>query len=128
MRIVATLILPQLWSLSVGPLLNADQFAKFMSVIKKLGARVEAEHSKHLGELKRLEESSSSAGQMSGSGGVVATGGSVDFESLVRGGVGAGKKEVVQDLWADDSPSISRVSWIRFLAKRRVCTDLMPSF
>lgn len=85
-----------------------------MSVIKKLGARVEAEHSKQLAELKRLEESSSSsAGRMNGNGGGVGmTGGSIDFESLVRGGVGVGKKEVVQDLWADDSPSASRVSWI----------------
>ncbi|KWU45604.1 hypothetical protein RHOSPDRAFT_10912, partial [Rhodotorula sp. JG-1b] len=55
---VATLILPQLWAMSIGPLLNADQFAKFMSVIKALGARVEQEHMKHLAELKRLEESS----------------------------------------------------------------------
>lgn len=98
---VATLILPQLWSMSIGPLLNAGQFAKFMSVIKKLSDRVEKEHSQALGDLKRLEETSGSSGR----GGIGADG-EIDFESLVRGGtgkMGGQGKPVVQDLWADDS-------------------------
>ncbi|KAI5480849.1 protein serine/threonine kinase [Pseudohyphozyma bogoriensis] len=91
---IATLILPQLWAMSMGPLLNADQFAKFLAVIKKLGARVEEEHSRHLAELKRLEDSSNS-----GRGGAEP----LDFESLVRGGGGAqtGAKEVSSDMWDD---------------------------
>lgn len=109
----------------MGPLLNADQFAKvgaqasvraytqqlinlriqFMSVIKRLGARVEEEHSKHLSELRRLEESSGTRTNGSSGNNVM------DFESLVRGGgfgLGqAAKKEVQNDFWSDDSPKVS---------------------
>ena len=74
--------------MSMGPLLNSSQFAKFMSVIKRLSTRVEEEHSKQLGELKRLEES---ANGQNGSNGQNAA---VDFESLVRGGGG---------LWAEEN-------------------------
>lgn len=71
-----------------------------MSVIKRLGARVEEEHSKHLSELRRLEESSGA--QSNGRAENV-----MDFESLVRGGgIGSAKKEVPNDLWADDSPAV----------------------
>ncbi|ORY66808.1 hypothetical protein BCR35DRAFT_308461 [Leucosporidium creatinivorum] len=102
---IATLILPQLWAMSMGPLLNAGQFAKFMSVIKRLGTRVEEEHSRQLGELRRLEESSAGAGVNGGAGG----GGEVmDFESLVRGGGlgvnGVGAKKVANDVWGEESP------------------------
>lgn len=89
----------------MGPLLNASQFAKFMSVIKRLGARVEEEHSKQLGELKRLEESSN------GHNGGTAQNGAIDFESLVRGGGG---------LWAEEN----RVSFCGVRrSERRVDTD-----
>jgi SCY1-like protein 2 len=73
-----------------------------MSVIKRLGTRVEEEHSRQLAELRRLEESSSGAQANGRADGVL------DFESLVRGGGmgGAGKKEVQQDMWADDSPRV----------------------
>lgn len=74
-----------------------------MSVIKRLGTRVEEEHSRHLAELRRLEESSgTSSGQAGSSNGVL------DFESLVRGGAGAvgSSKEVQQDMWGNDSPKV----------------------
>lgn len=118
-RAVATLILPQLWAMSIGPLLNADQFAKFMSVIKRLSTRVEDEHSKQLGELRRLEESSgmgNGVGRTNGTNGASSHGigrdGEIDFESLVMGGGGPGgvKREVPQDVWADESPSAMDVS------------------
>lgn len=73
--------------MSMGPLLNAAQFAKFMKVIHVLGDRVEEEHSKQLGELKRLDEGSNGGG-----GGI--QNGEIDFESLVRGGGG---------LWAEEN-------------------------
>ncbi|KAJ7929288.1 kinase-like domain-containing protein [Mycena leptocephala] len=38
---VATLVLPQLWAISMGPLLSLAQFQRFMAVIRKLGDRVE---------------------------------------------------------------------------------------
>lgn len=84
---IATLVLPQLWAMSMGPLLNTDQFTRFMEVIKTLGARVEAEHSKHLREVRKIEEQTSGFGN----GGAPnpfelnATTGEVDFESLVKG-------------------------------------------
>lgn len=77
-----------------------------MSVIKRLGSRVEEEHSKHLNELRRLEETSGARAN-----GGTTNGNAMDFESLVRGGgfgLGpAAKKEVQNDLWSDDSPRVS---------------------
>ncbi|KAG6874310.1 hypothetical protein C0995_001535 [Termitomyces sp. Mi166 len=67
---VATLVLPQLWSMSIGPL------------IKKLGNRVEKEHDQFLRDSQRLEDRSATAvnGPHSRS-----FPGTVDFESLVGG-------------------------------------------
>ncbi|KAG6849335.1 hypothetical protein H0H93_009301 [Arthromyces matolae] len=76
---VATLVLPQLWSMSMGPLLNVSQFQRFMDVIKKLGDRVEKEHNQFLRDSQRVEDRSALATH-------VVPGkfeGSVDFESLV---------------------------------------------
>ncbi|GAA5986876.1 hypothetical protein JCM5350_000349 [Sporobolomyces pararoseus] len=118
---IATLILPQLWAMSIGPLLNVDQFSKFMTVIKSLSTRVETEHHQRLAELKRLEESSggrqgaAANGIAGGSGlGVVnpAAAGVSDFEALVRGttngttnGLGARGKQV--DIFSDESPALT---------------------
>ncbi|KAJ9106817.1 hypothetical protein QFC19_002944 [Naganishia cerealis] len=80
---VAGLVLPQLWTMSMGPLLNVDQFSKFMSVIKSLGARVEREHIDHLRSVRHAEAQTASLG-MQNSGwelGHEAT--EVDFETLV---------------------------------------------
>ncbi|XAO23468.1 hypothetical protein I312_102246 [Cryptococcus bacillisporus CA1280] len=119
----ATLVLPQLWSMSMGPLLNAEQFGKFMAVIKTLGARVEAEHTKHLRDVHLIEAQTASlaaanaaalnacsfggVGQSNGDGG-----GDVDFEALVRGngsGMGSSGSVVptvgvtgVTDPWDDE--------------------------
>ncbi|POY75418.1 hypothetical protein BMF94_1488 [Rhodotorula taiwanensis] len=119
---IATLILPQLWTMSIGPLLNADQFAKFMSVIKALGNRVEQEHMKHLAELKRLEESSGggvtgglSSGPANSGFGAIAASDVTDFETLVRGNVngqrvdGLGARGNQVDIFADISPAPSPV-------------------
>ncbi|KDQ16224.1 hypothetical protein BOTBODRAFT_54054 [Botryobasidium botryosum FD-172 SS1] len=79
---VATLVLPQLWQMSVGPLLNIEQFNKFMTVIRSLAERVEREHSQHLRDTQRVEDRSAIA---SGNGSAIGrtAGGSVDFASLV---------------------------------------------
>ncbi|KZT56720.1 hypothetical protein CALCODRAFT_453963 [Calocera cornea HHB12733] len=81
---VATLVLPQLWAMSIGPLLSVDQFNRFMKVIRSLGDRVEREQSQHLREHQRIEQQTSggrSAGQPS-----FGTNGEMDFEDLVAGG------------------------------------------
>ena len=48
--------LPILWSFSLGPLLNLQQFEDFMGLIKKLSARIESE------QVRKLRELSSSNG------------------------------------------------------------------
>ena len=96
---VATLVLPQLWSMSIGPckrhsqvlltgfltdliVLSVSQFRRFMEVIHKLGDRVEKEHEQYLRDAQRIEDKSATAinGTMA-----PATTGPVDFESLVAG-------------------------------------------
>lgn len=83
---IATLVLPQLWAMSITPLLSAQQFARFMQVIKQLGKRVEDEHSRHLAEIKRLEESGAGPNHRRTSTLDADGNGEVDFEALVRGG------------------------------------------
>lgn len=48
--------LPILWSFSLGPLLNLQQFQEFMALIKKLSARIETE------QIRKLRDLSSSNG------------------------------------------------------------------
>ncbi|KAI9738902.1 MAG: hypothetical protein M1818_005215 [Claussenomyces sp. TS43310] len=91
---VATELLPVLWTMSLGPLLNLQQFQSFMTLIKSLSARVEQEHTKKLQELagSNMNGSSRSDDIMS-FGGVSAfsamNGGAGnaddDFERLVQG-------------------------------------------
>jgi SCY1-like protein 2 len=87
---IATLVLPQLWAMSMGPLLNQQQFGHFMKVIKDLGGRVEREHGEHLKDARRLE--TSGQGHSSETGGIPweasadGNGTEMDFETLVKGG------------------------------------------
>ncbi|KAG6833472.1 hypothetical protein H0H87_006044 [Tephrocybe sp. NHM501043] len=83
---VATLVLPQLWAMSIGPLLNVSQFQRFMEVIRKLGDRVEREHNQYLRDSQRLEDRSATT--VNG-GPVKNFAQSVDFESLVGRANGA---------------------------------------
>ncbi|KIJ44257.1 hypothetical protein M422DRAFT_228299 [Sphaerobolus stellatus SS14] len=79
---VATLVLPQLWAMSMGPLINIDQFQRFMNVIRKLGDRVEKEHTQFLKDSQRIEDRSG----INGSSSVpTSTQTGADFESLVGG-------------------------------------------
>ena len=118
---VATLVLPQLWAMSMGPcksrypiflfplsniyaVLSVGQFQRFMDVIRNLGQRVEKEHDQFLRDSQRLEDRSTVA-----TGGEPGTNGntvSVDFESLVGKANGATVKvDTVMDAntsWDDD--------------------------
>jgi SCY1-like protein 2 len=116
---VATLVLPQLWAMSIGPcklhfcfmsifflnistVLNVEQFQRFMSVIKKLGDRVEKEHDQFLRDSQRLEDRSATA--VNGSLDELTTRGGMNFETLV-GGAGAGSINADTELngnWEDD--------------------------
>ncbi|CAE6465506.1 unnamed protein product [Rhizoctonia solani] len=79
---VATLVLPQLWAMSVGPLLNITQFQRFMHVIKSLSERIEKEHAQHLRDSQRVEDRSAIAPNNSVNTAVAG----VDFHTLVSGG------------------------------------------
>ncbi|KAI9874847.1 MAG: hypothetical protein M1830_009225, partial [Pleopsidium flavum] len=52
-------VLPILWSFSLGPLLNLQQFKEFMDVIKSLSNRIEKEQSRKLEELSSNSTSAS---------------------------------------------------------------------
>ncbi|KAI9271355.1 hypothetical protein BY458DRAFT_533549 [Sporodiniella umbellata] len=82
-EIIATEILPQLWKMSFGPLLNLEQFQKFMKTIRELTDRVEESHIRHLKEAKSLEEQTSSISMSSKANNDTTD--NIDFESLVQG-------------------------------------------
>ncbi|KAI1881086.1 hypothetical protein JX265_001326 [Neoarthrinium moseri] len=91
---VAMDILPVLWSMSLGPLLDLKQFHTFMDLIKSLSKRVEDEQTKKLQELsgggtngKALESEDFMAfGGITGTGFDATNGASEDdFERLVKG-------------------------------------------
>jgi SCY1-like protein 2 len=85
-------VLPILWSMSLGPLLNLQQFQAFMTLIKGLGSKIERE------QVRKLQELSSSNATVglgstgrnrvaSGAGGAngLTNGEEPDFETLVSG-------------------------------------------
>lgn len=91
---IAMDILPILWHMSLGPLLNLKQFQSFMDLIKSLSRKVEDEQTKKLQELSGVTNGSApgpaddfmSFGGISGTEFDAATGGSEDdFEKLVKG-------------------------------------------
>ncbi|KAI6043048.1 kinase-like domain-containing protein [Pisolithus marmoratus] len=98
---VATLVLPQLWAMSMGPLLNIEQFQRFMAVIRKLGDRVEQEHNQFLRDSQRIEDRSALANGVN----LPNLNSGVDFESLVGRSNATTKAEVLDDprkSWDDD--------------------------
>jgi SCY1-like protein 2 len=92
---IAIDILPVLWTMSLGPLLDLKQFQSFIDLIKSLSARVEEEHTKKLQELSGSSKVSSSNEDFLSFGGVPGfTSNNVgndnaedDFERLVQGKV-----------------------------------------
>ncbi|CAK7208543.1 Protein kinase domain-containing protein ppk32 [Sporothrix eucalyptigena] len=122
---VAFDLLPVLWTMSLGPLLNLKQFQAFMKLIKTLSARVEEEQVRKLQELSGVDAAGASAGMANGSadlmdefssfggGGSSAFdmssngGGDVedDFERLVKGKTGGGG--ALMDGGWDSAPAAS---------------------
>ncbi|KAI4800918.1 kinase-like protein, partial [Aureobasidium sp. EXF-8845] len=81
--------LPILWSFSLGPLLDLEQFQAFMTLIKSLSSRIEREHTR---KLQELGSSNGAGATRSGAKQPTAfqsssatNGGEVDFASLVSG-------------------------------------------
>ncbi|MDI1490526.1 MAG: Protein kinase domain-containing protein ppk32 [Ramalina farinacea] len=100
--------LPILWSFSLGPLLNVQQFQAFMDLIKSISSRIEQEQMRKLREInttssRSMDINARSQGNdlMSMGGGASTNGGfgggitsddpgEMDFESLVLGKRGGG--------------------------------------
>ncbi|KHN99123.1 protein kinase domain-containing protein ppk32 [Metarhizium album ARSEF 1941] len=91
---VAMDILPVLWSMSLGPLLDLRQFQTFMELIKNLSRRVEDEQTKKLQELSGTSNAGTAGRNedLLAFGGVTGTtfdsgtgGNEDDFEALVKG-------------------------------------------
>ena len=90
---LATEVLPILWSFSLGPLLNLEQFKQFMDLIKSVSSEIEQDHSRKLKELTSSSANSSepknhdfsSFGVLDASGRFGQSGGAAeaDFERLV---------------------------------------------
>lgn len=88
-------MLPILWHMSLGPLLDLKQFQSFMTLIKSLSKKVEEEQTKKLQELSNVSGTTTTAApneDFMGFGGLTgtqfdATNGSAedDFERLVKG-------------------------------------------
>lgn len=93
---VAMDILPVLWSMSLGPLLDLKQFQSFMELIKSLSLRVESEQTKKLQELsgsngtatKNNDDFMTFGGANAFSTNGNNDDGEVEFERLVKGTVG----------------------------------------
>ena len=88
-------VLPVLWSMSLGPLLDLRQFQAFMTLIKHLGGRIEREQTR---KLQELGSGNASAGIGVGIGAGrqtpartngLTSGEEADFETLVSGRRGA---------------------------------------
>ena len=117
---VAMDILPVLWHMSLGPLLDLKQFRSFMDLIKSLSARVEEEQTRKLQELSGNSNGSAALPNedfMSFGGAPSAsaldTNGSTedDFERLVKGrdagagaGAGAGAANPMDSGWDSMAP------------------------
>jgi SCY1-like protein 2 len=119
---VAMEILPIMWGMSLGPLLNLKQFQSFMDLIKSLSRRVEDEQSKKLQELSTSGDPSAAIApaedfmsfaplsgtvfdHTNGGGG----GGDEDFERLVKGGVGSASSPGNNAFpsWDDSAPPLT---------------------
>ncbi|KAL7622526.1 Protein kinase domain-containing protein ppk32 [Parahypoxylon ruwenzoriense] len=110
---VAMDILPILWSMSLGPLLDLKQFQSFMELIKSLSRRVEDEQIKKLQELSVTNggRAATPSDDFIGFGGVSGTtfdsaNGATedDFERLVKGKSGPTSSETMNTGW-DAAPA-----------------------
>jgi SCY1-like protein 2 len=111
---VAIDILPVLWSMSLGPLLDLKQFQSFMELIKSLSLRVEAEQTKKLQEL-----SGTNGSRAQGTDDFMSFGSTnafpssngnsdnpeIDFERLVKGTAGGTSSNPMDSGW-ETSPAI----------------------
>ncbi|KAJ4266398.1 Protein kinase domain-containing protein ppk32 [Fusarium torreyae] len=112
---VAMDILPILWSMSLGPLLNLKQFQSFMELIKSLSRRVEDEQTRKLQELGGTSNGATAPNEdFMAFGGVTGTSfdqnnGATedDFENLVKGRMASPRSSTATPSWDDPAKSKS---------------------
>ncbi|KAF4972418.1 hypothetical protein FSARC_985 [Fusarium sarcochroum] len=112
---VAMDLLPILWSMSLGPLLNLKQFQSFMELIKGLSRRVEDEQTRKLQELGGTSNGAAAPNEdFMAFGGVTGTSfdqdnGATgdDFENLVKGRVASPRSSTATPSWDDPAKSKS---------------------
>ncbi|KAK9374234.1 kinase-like domain-containing protein [Lipomyces chichibuensis] len=86
--VLATDVIPHMWTMAVSPLLKVDQFRDFMVVVHKASDRLEVEHAR---KLEELDPEHGKRNAVPSTGDVEA-----DFEALVLGRTSInGKKESV---------------------------------
>ncbi|UKZ53921.1 hypothetical protein TrVGV298_007723 [Trichoderma virens] len=128
---VAMDILPILWSMSLGPLLNLKQFQSFMDLIKTLSRKVEDEQTRKLQELSGSNGSTAAVNEdFMAFGGVTGTafdatnGNEDDFEALVKGRTGGGSSSAARTPSWEDSPHVAVAS----VSRSSTATPQTPSF
>ncbi|KAI1424687.1 kinase-like domain-containing protein [Xylaria sp. FL1777] len=116
---VAIEILPILWNMSLGPLLDLKQFQNFMQLVKSLSRRVEEEQTKKLQELAvtngGVASASTSNDDFLGFGGVTGTSFDTtngatqdDFERLVKGRASPSASSSMNGGWdAPPTPAVT---------------------
>ncbi|KAL7925240.1 kinase-like domain-containing protein [Trichoderma austrokoningii] len=128
---VAMDILPIIWSMSLGPLLNLQQFQSFMDLIKTLSRKVEDEQTKKLQELSGSTNGSTAApnedfmafGGLTGTAFDATNGGNEDdFEALVKGTAGGSSSAARTPSW-DDAPNAAAA-----VNRSSTATPQTPSF
>lgn len=116
---VAFEILPILWSMSLGPLLDLKQFQCFMELIKSLSSRVEAEQTRKLQELggsNGVKAAGNDDFMSFGASNAFSTNGGpsddpeIDFEMLVKGTAGVSRGPSTMDGGWDVAPPLSAQS------------------
>jgi SCY1-like protein 2 len=114
---VAMEILPVLWYMSLGPLLDLKQFRAFMELIRTLSKRVEDEHTKKLEELSGATNGSTAApsedfmsfGGVPGAAFETNSASEDDFERLVKGKAGSLSSNPMEAGW-DAMPAAARIT------------------
>jgi SCY1-like protein 2 len=129
-------VLPLLWTFSLGPLLNLQQFQAFMNLIRSLSTRIEQEQTRKLQELSSTGATSAnrndflssvSAGRSNGL--ESPNGEEGDFESLVLGRKKPDSGNSMSDSfdgWATAQPSNSRPTTLRSQSSQN--TSPTPAF
>ncbi|KAF2486835.1 kinase-like domain-containing protein, partial [Neohortaea acidophila] len=101
-------VIPILWSMSLGPLLNLQQFKGFMDLIRGLGDKIEREQTRKLQDLRGA--GSDNSGNLGGRAGVrqahgnagvngLSNGDETDFESLVSGRKAGANNDDLMNEW-----------------------------